>query len=259
MKITHYTLNGPKLKVAILADIHDSPIFEVFDFFKHNQPDIILIPGDIITGHLTYDAWKNDLREENLKNAWKKPRYALDILKTLPQIAPTFLSLGNHEYLWQQTDIEMLQKTGTIVLDNTFEIYKDFVIGGLTSVQKCGHFHLKNPVPKTFWLDDFCIQKGFKILLMHEPQLYPQYIQKRKIDLTVSGHAHGGQIRIPFIKRGLYAPDQGFFPYYTKGWYDEKHLLVSAGLSNTVPFMPRLFNPRELVLLDIKNLDDEKS
>ena len=83
---------------------------------------------------------------------------------------------------------------------------------------------------------------GYHILLSHHPEYYP--LVSDKVQLMLSGHAHGGQIR--FFKRGLYAPGQGWLPKWTKGVYDNR-LVVSAGLSNTASPIPRLFNPTEIV------------
>ena len=76
------------------------------------------------------------------------------------------------------------------------------------------------------------------------------YIKELNIDLTLSGHAHGGQIRI--LGQGLIAPGQGFFPKYTSGMYDGR-LIVSRGLANNAPPIPRLFNRKELIFIEFYN------
>ena len=98
--------------------------------------------------------------------------------------------------------------------------------------------------PETGWLDDFAGQEGFHILLSHQPEYYP--FIPNNIELMLSGHAHGGQIRL--FRRGLFAPGQGWYPKYTKGKYDNR-LIISAGLSNTASPIPRLFNPTEVVFV----------
>ena len=98
------------------------------------------------------------------------------------------------------------------------------------------------------WLDEFENQEGYKILLDHHPDNYEPYTKKRNIDLILSGHAHGGQIRL--FGKGLYGKSQGFLPKYDGGVFDEK-LVVSRGLSNTLP-IPRLWNPTEIVFIEIK-------
>ena len=91
-------------------------------------------------------------------------------------------------------------------------------------------------------------EEGFRLLLCHHPEYYEPYVQRYGLDLTVAGHAHGGQWRV--FGRGVYAPGQGLFPRYTSGLYDENRLLVSRGLSERMPF-PRLFNKRQAILLTL--------
>lgn len=102
--------------------------------------------------------------------------------------------------------------------------------------------------PEVEWLDEFEEQVGFKILMDHHPDNYDKYTSHRNMDLILSGHAHGGQIIL--FGRGLYGRSQGFLPKYDGGFFDEK-LVVSRGLTNTLP-IPRLCNPTELVVIEIK-------
>ena len=93
------------------------------------------------------------------------------------------------------------------------------------------------------------MQDGFRILLCHHPEYWPAYIRETDIDLTLSGHAHGGQWQIPFTNQGIFAPGQHLFPKYTSGIYKNR-LAVSRGMANTV-CIPRFFNPREILLLEL--------
>lgn len=86
-----------------------------------------------------------------------------------------------------------------------------------------------------------------RILLDHHPENYDQYTRMREIDLILSGHNHGGQIRL--LGKGVYARNQGLFPKYDGGIFDNR-LIVSRGLSNTLP-IPRFWNPIELVYIDL--------
>ena len=93
------------------------------------------------------------------------------------------------------------------------------------------------------------------VLLAHRPEYIMDYLSY-DYDLILSGHAHGGQWKLPFAKNGLYAPMQGFFPKYSGGLYDFKKqgsvLIVSRGLSHQIPNIPRFFNPPELVVIEIR-------
>ncbi|MBQ7306303.1 MAG: hypothetical protein IJW85_08850 [Clostridia bacterium] len=78
-------------------------------------------------------------------------------------------------------------------------------------------------------------------------------MQQHDIDLTLSGHAHGGQVRL--FGRGLFAPGQGILPRLTSGWYFDRRLLVSRGLTNSAG-APRINDPCELILLHLKGEND---
>ena len=92
----------------------------------------------------------------------------------------------------------------------------------------------------------------FSVLLAHRPERIEDYLQY-PFDLIVSGHAHGGQWRIPGILNGLLAPNQGFFPPYAGGQYDfaDTTLIVSRGLARESTRIPRIFNRPELVVIDL--------
>ena len=94
---------------------------------------------------------------------------------------------------------------------------------------------------------------GFSLLLAHRPARIQQYLSGG-YDLVLCGHAHGGQWRIPGILNGLLAPDEGFFPKYAGGTYrfDETTMIVSRGLARESTRVPRLYNPPELVLVELQ-------
>lgn len=94
----------------------------------------------------------------------------------------------------------------------------------------------------------FEAQEGVKLLLCHKPEFYRKYLRGCKVDLTIAGHAHGGQIRIG--QQGIYAPGQYLFPRLTKGWAFDGRLLISAGAGNPCR-MPRWNNPCEALLLTV--------
>ena len=91
----------------------------------------------------------------------------------------------------------------------------------------------------------------YTILLSHRPEFFELY-EEYPIDLTLSGHAHGGQVRVPFLINGLFAPDQGYKPEHAGGYYqlDSYELIVSRGLSLN-PRLPRIFNPPEVVVIQV--------
>ncbi|HCX05009.1 MAG TPA: phosphoesterase, partial [Clostridiales bacterium] len=100
------------------------------------------------------------------------------------------------------------------------------------------------------FLSTYESRKDFEIVLSHRPELLNLY-EKYNIDIIFAGHAHGGQIRLPFIG-GILAPDQGFFPKYDEGRYDGGNttMYVSRGLGNSI-FPIRVFNRPELVVVNL--------
>jgi len=237
MRIAEYTVFASieqDIIVALVSDLHDRPFEAIRQAFSDRKPDIVAITGDLMNG---YAADSNN---------------GLAFLEYAASIAPTFYSLGNHEWRFDAEDLLAVCKTGAIPLDNAAVQYQDINIGGLSS-----GFHgdrtqgnLKNtPPPDTRWLDAFSRLKGYKLLLSHHPEYYDEYIKPLPVELTLSGHAHGGQIRL--CGHGLFAPGQGVFPKYTSGMYDNR-LIVSRGLANTAKFVPRLWNETELVFVTLQ-------
>jgi predicted MPP superfamily phosphohydrolase len=238
----HFDLN---YKIAILSDVHN----KAFDLavLENEKVDLILIPGDICSEHLSEEAWEHADKDKR-SIVWKYPDIALNLFQELPNIAPTFYSIGNHECRWNEYDKQIVRESGTVLLDNEYYRFKDMVIGGISSIPK----ELKENSDNTYInimegiIGKMKKEEGKKILLLHEPQLYDKYrLQEQPVDLVVSGHAHGGQWR--FFGHGVFAPGQGIFPKYTKGFYNG-NLLVSAGMTNTAP-VPRIFNPTEIVIV----------
>ena len=146
---------------------------------------------------------------------------------------------------------ERVIASGATLLDNRAVKYKDVTIGGLTTgyTEKGRQSHFEStPAPNLEFLSEFASLRGFKILLSHHPEYYPKYIKELPVDLTLSGHAHGGQWC--FFGRGVYAPGQGLFPKYTHGMHDGK-FIVSRGLSIQNP-VPRINNKPEIIVIQLE-------
>lgn len=241
MKITEYKVNAPvnrALKAAFIADTHDKPYVKIVEAISARRVDVILCTGDIIYGH-----------DDKVDNAF-------EMLCRLTSIAPVYMSLGNHEGGAVPLVRRECKAAGVILLEDEYTSFEGINIGGLTSgliVDGVGieeHHWNMTPPPDLEWLKSFSQADGYKLLLNHHPEYYPEYIRELNIDLTLSGHAHGGQWRI--FGRGLFAPGQGLFPKYTSGFY-ENRLIVSRGLANNAPPIPRLFNSTELIFIDFQN------
>ena len=133
------------------------------------------------------------------------------------------------------------------MVDNRYvDVSADLYIGGLSSGRNY-HDKKASQKPDISFIAEFEKVSGFKILLSHHPEYYEPFLKDKGIDLIISGHAHGGQVRIG--NQGLYSPGQGLFPKYTSGIHDGK-LIVSRGIAGTELF-PRINNKPEIVYIKI--------
>ena len=225
-RISRYKVTSPliplPLDLAVVADLHNGIYADVLPVLKNCQA--ILVVGDLVNRH---------------KDGYDR---VLSFLQDAPQCAPTFFSIGNHERKDHQM-VEIwpaLRASQVTLLDNAFVTFQGIVLGGFSSAVR------KRPDP-TF-LSRMAERPGFHLLMCHHPEYYFPYVKPHRMELTLSGHAHGGQIQ--FRERGLYAPGQGFFPKLTHGFYDNGHLLVSRGMTNSAG-LPRWNNPCELIILHL--------
>lgn len=229
MQITEYTLRHERIRkpltLAVATDLHNGAYTEALPALR--RADAILIVGDLINRH--------------------RPGYdqALAFLQEAPEIAPTFYSIGNHEWRFPQRDSYWPQvlKSRAVVLDNTFIPFEGIVLGALSSAPK-------GEVRPGF-LADMEKQAEFRLLMCHHPEYFRRYVASYDIDLTLAGHAHGGQVQL--MGRGLYAPGQGLLPRLTHGLCEGGRLLISRGMTNST-WAPRLFNPCEIILLHLEGI-----
>ena len=210
------------------------------------QPDLIFITGDMINQD-----------EENTE-------ILCTLLEQLTAIAPVYYGFGNHERNWEcgtQKELkDKIAQTGAIVLDCE---YKDVTVKGqeLRIGGYYGYYRQPGMLTKSeaqrekelAFADEFEDTDRIKILLCHIPTAWLdwEYIDKFPVDLVFCGHYHGGQIRLPLIG-GLYAPNVGWFPEYTKGIFQgsEATCVLSAGLGNET-WVPRVNNLPEIVVADL--------
>lgn len=223
-------------KIIQISDLHNKKFgknqSEIINIIKSESPNLIVITGDII------DSYNTNID------------IAIQLVDSLKDLAPIYYITGNHEYRLDNKSYERLmsgiENTSTVILDNEYvEINyngESFYLIGLNdkSLSNGTLGVIKNEI------DD----SKLSVLLAHEPQYFEKYASCN-IDLVLSGHAHGGQIRLPYIG-GLYAPGQGFFPRYTSGDYhiDDSTMVVSRGLGGTFS-MFRIFNNPEIVSITL--------
>lgn len=258
MQESFYTLPGPRsLRLALASDLHGFPGDEALASLEKRRPELICVTGDFVLGRAPREGLKMERCPETMA-----------FFRACAALAPTFVSLGNHEWMLAEEDLALIRDTGAVLLDNAWTHWQGLCIGGLTP-GRIGHYRAfraasgsgeRYPLPpharhygakippETDWLADYAAQPGCKLLLCHQPEYWPRYVRDLPIDLTLSGHAHGGQIRL--LGQGLFAPGQGVLPRYTSGVY-EGRLIVSRGLANTT-VVPRLFNPTEMVYIHLQ-------
>lgn len=271
--VTHYQFPSKKVKVpckiALIADTHDIDPESILKELNSSSPDVIAIVGDIVTGKGDYQASSSYLPQfDNV----------VQLLNGCSSIAKTYFSLGNHEWFLMPDDLKQIAKTGVTVLDNKWIKTGNLTIGGLSSADATRYWTFRDhyngkyekqrglrqlfiqsetyavrKAPDYEWLQEFEELDDFKILLCHHPEywaLQEPYLKDHHIDLVLSGHAHGGQVRLG--NQGLFAPGQGVLPKYTSGLHQGKYgkMIISRGLANT-SWVPRLFNPCELIYIDL--------
>lgn len=248
LRTVTYTLPSPKVnspvRLAIVADLHSCRYGKNMETLlravRNAKPHAILLPGDF---------FDDDHHMEN----------ARIFAAAAVAIAPTFYVTGNHEIVSGQAESmkEELRALGITVLEG--DAVPLTALG--ETIWICG---ADDPAADAAAKDEIVSQQrqnaraaapeeDFAVLLSHRPELTEEY-RSLGFDLVVSGHAHGGQWRIPFLLNGLLAPHQGMFPDYAGGLYDlgTTTLIVSRGLARETTLVPRIFNRPELVLVEIQ-------
>ncbi len=254
LTVTKIEYSNPKIetgldgfKIVHISDLHNHRfgasqsklVLAVWE----QRPDIIVVTGDSI-----------DRRRTDIKAA-------MEFYDQAVMIAPVCFVTGNHEELSGRYDEfkTRLISAGVCILENRLVTlnHKGSLIKliGLSDACSFG-FVTKLEAPKALssirnTLKDLTIGDScFSILLTHRPEFIDIY-SECGVDLVLSGHAHGGQVRLPFIG-GLFAPGQGVFPRYTSGIYyaGKTAMVVSRGLGNSI-FPLRMFNPPDIVSLTL--------
>lgn len=236
-------LNG--LKIVHISDLHNKNFHgKLTSKIQRINPDIIFITGDLI-----------DRRITNVATAVK-------FVKEIVTIAPVYYVSGNHEQLsgnYKELKNE-LNNLHVIIMDNSYT--KINIEGSEISLIGIADPAI-NQNEKTYPIENneaymrnalqgltYNLKTDFNILLSHRPEHFEIY-KEFNVDLVFSGHAHGGQIRIPFLG-GILSPNQGFFPKYSEGMHREgvTSMVVSRGLGNSLfPF--RIFNQPDLIVVTL--------
>ncbi len=252
---SYFDVNSPKIHTPIrivqLSDLHNRQFGEdnqrLIEKVAAQEPDLIFLTGDL------------------LNRTDEQTDIALDLVRNLSSIAPVYLSYGNHEVDYERRYdtalTPLFEEAGAVVLNGT---YVDIELNG-QSLRIGGVYgyclpealmRQENINPEVCdFLLDVQATDAFKLLLCHMPYGWSTHgaLDAWDVDCVLAGHAHGGQIRIPWIG-GLYAPDQGWFPGRVWGSYTsadgQRTLVLSRGLG-TSTWAPRLNNVPEIVVVDL--------
>lgn len=239
-----YTVVSPKLtaevRLAVVTDFHSSDnADDVLAMVTSCAPDAVLMVGDMF--------------DDDIAN--RPTERTLSLMRQLSAQYPCYYVSGNHEAWTGEMDAlyQQTEEAGVTVLRMSSGV---LTVRG-QRIALCG---IPDPYEMVFSgapdteeqlrqaLEDVD-SADFTVLLAHRPELLAKYAQF-PLDLVVSGHAHGGQVRIPGVLNGLYAPNQGWFPKLAGGAYtqDGTTLIVSRGLAVRTR-LPRIFNRPEVVLV----------
>lgn len=248
LEVNAYTVVSNRLpksfsgfRIAQVSDLHNAQMGDgnekLLAMLREAEPDIIVITGDLV------DSYHTDID------------IALSFAEEAMEIAPCYYVTGNHEArISEYDDLKAgLEAEGVIVLENErIELEQggeaisllgvsdpsfqtDYLMGDSASV-------ISGTLQELTAEDD-----AYTILLSHRPELFDTYV-KSGVDLVFSGHAHGGQFRLPFVG-GLVAPNQGLFPEYDAGLFTEGNttMVVSKGVGNSI--IPVRFNNRPEIIV----------
>lgn len=241
LETTYYTYKAEQLgadlegyRIVQISDLHNVKFGKnnqkLVDRIRECEPDMIVLTGDLV--------------DSNHTNVDRAVQFVDEIVK----ICSVYYVTGNHEYWLDTSEYENLMdglaSAGVIILDDqVVEISRGdakFRLVGLDDKS------LADGTLEALLSDE----KELTVVLAHEPQYFARYAGTG-VDLVLSGHAHGGQFRLPFVG-GIVAPDQGFLPEYTAGEYymNGTEMIVSRGLGNSVVPV-RLFNYPEIVCVEL--------
>lgn len=239
-----YTVVSPKLtaevRLAVVTDFHSSDnADDVVAMVASCAPDAVLLVGDMF--------------DDDIAN--RPTERTLSLMRQLSAQYPCYYVSGNHEAWTGEMDAlyQQTEEAGVTVLRMSSGV---LTVRG-QRIALCG---IPDPYEMVFsgapdteeqirQAMENVASADFTVLLAHRPELLAKYAQF-PLDLVVSGHAHGGQVRIPGVLNGLYAPNQGWFPKLAGGAYtqDGTTLIVSRGLAVRTR-LPRIFNRPEVVLV----------
>ena len=246
---TNYKIKSKKInkskKIVLLSDLHDRKINNrLVNKINKIKPNIIIMSGDMIDGKYT-----------SIKSFEKNTNNVVELINNLKDYE-VYYTFGNHEHYLGKEYLnkyeKILSKTHVKLLNNNNVKLNDIDLIGFD----CEEVYSKNNKVNSKYISSKIgeIDKNkYNILIAHNPLKAKEY-SETNVDLTLSGHIHGGIIRLPF---GFLSPEVKFFPKYSGGKYSaddsNKTMILSCGLgTHHIPV--RIFNPGEISLVEIKKI-----
>lgn len=250
LEVNAYTIVSNQLpesfsgfRIAQVSDLHNAQMGDgnekLLAMLRKAEPDIIVITGDMV------DSYHTDIDIAL--------RFAEDAIK----IAPCYYVTGNHEArISEYRDLKAgLKSAGVVVLENErVELERNGETVTLIGVDdpsfQTDYLMGDSATVMSSALNGLTGNDAYTILLSHRPELFDTYVACG-VDLVFSGHAHGGQFRLPFLG-GVVAPNQGLFPKYDSGLFTQgdTNMLVSRGIGNSI--IPIRFNNRpEIIVVEL--------
>ncbi len=245
LTVTEYSFQNEKIpstfegfRIVQISDLHNTSFGtdhkRLIEKIEQLSPDMIALTGDLV-----------DSRRTNTD-------IAISFVEQACSIAPVYYVTGNHEERLKPEVFDELMNglelAGAVILEDESLLLE--AEGECITLLGLKDGSLQSDALRK--LTDAADPMQFQLLLAHEPQYLDTYYSECQVDLILSGHAHGGQFRFPFVG-GLAAPGQGLFPKYTEGMHQSgsTSMIISRGLGNSIVPV-RLFNLPEIVCIDLK-------
>ena len=253
LELNEYVIKSDKLpesfdgfRIVQISDLHNAEMGEenttLLKMIENSKPDIIVITGD------TIDSDHTDIE------------VSVRFVEMAVRIAPCYYVTGNHEArlskeIYMDFEKKVKEYGVNILHDESVLIERDGEYISLAGIDDpffasnhngIQYSNLSNHIKELYSED------GFHVLLSHRPELFETYVEA-DVDLVFSGHAHGGQFRLPFVG-GLVAPNQGLFPKYDAGLFSEDgtNMVVSRGIGNSI-IPVRFHNRPEVIVVELSN------
>ena len=251
LEVNDYTVESQRLpdgfdgfRIAQVSDLHNASFGKnnetLLTLLRETQPDMIAITGDLV------DSRKTDIPA------------ALAFVEQAVKIAPCYYVTGNHEQ--RLSECAWLKQTlgelgVTVLEEESVQLHyrgDAITLLGVNDPSFRTQYLLGDEAAAMAQtLEALPAGEGYTLLLSHRPEFFELYV-KAGFDLVLSGHAHGGQFRLPFVG-GVYVPSQGLFPEYDAGMFTQgtTSMIVSRGIGQSIVPV-RINNPPELVVIELK-------